>query len=398
MIIVLEPEAAAVYCKFSNVLTGDSDQELDVSVAYTSGTRYLLADIGGGTVDVTVHSVGHDDKVRELHHATGGAWGGIYVDLEFCRLLERIFGTDLMKRYQKECPCEWINFMSKFESFKRTAAPGRKLRVELPFQFHQFIKSEGKSVEEHIHDFQNDDVKFQRGALALNYPAAEKLFQPVFDNITCHLESILDKVESIKYVILVGGFATFPILQQRIREKLSSVRVLAVRECSLAVVTGAVLFGHDPTLIASRRVKYTYGISCRDFFDEELDPVHLRVVDDEGIKRCDNRFEIFVERNDEVELAQEVKRSFNAPFADATSVNISVYSSESPTPRYTTEKGITEVAQMSLPMPNTEGGKSRKLYVTMRFGKTEIEVVSKDATSDEEVQSIVDLDFLGHCE
>ena len=396
--IVLEPEAAAVYCKYSNVITADSDEELDVSVAYASGTRYLLADIGGGTVDVTVHSVGHEDKVRELHHATGGAWGGIYVDLEFSRLLERIFGNDLMKRYQKEYPCEWINFMSKFESSKRTAAPGKRLRVELPFQFHQFIKSEGKSVEEHIHDFQNDHVKFQRGALALTYLEVEKLFQLVFDNITCHLESILEKVVNIKYVILVGGFATFPLLQQRIREQLSSVRVLAVRECSLAVVTGAVLYGHDPSLIASRRVKYTYGVAYRPDFVEGIDPDDYCVLDDEGEKKCENRLKIFVEKNDEVELDEEVEQGFFPFTANATSVDISVYSSQNSKPRYITDKGVEKVAQMTLPMPNTEGGKDRELYVTMRFGKVEIEVVSKDATSDEEVQRTVDLNFLGHSE
>lgn len=46
-----------------------------------SGTRYMVVDCGGGTVDITVYEMeskyGH---LRELHKATGGPYGslGIY--------------------------------------------------------------------------------------------------------------------------------------------------------------------------------------------------------------------------------------------------------------------------------------------------------------------------------
>ena len=399
MTIVLEPEAAAVYCKYVDVISADSNDEQDVSVAYERGTRYLLADMGGGTVDVTVHSVGHDEKIRELHHATGGAWGGTYVDYEFERLLERIFDKDLMEGYKSKFPCEWIVFMSKFESAKRTATLGQKLRVELPFQFFYYVQSQGKTVEGLINGFQNENIKFFRGSLVLAYSEAEKLFKKVFDDITCHLKQILEDVENIKYVILVGGFATFPILQQRLKEKLPSfVRVITVRECSLAVVMGAVLYGHDPTLIASRRVKYTYGVSFQAPFEEEFDPDEYRVVDDKGVVRCKNRFFIFVEKNEEVETGDEVSYSFHPHPPNATSVNVFVYSSEVARPRHITDAGVRKVAMTILPISNPEKGAEREVEVLMRFGETEIEVVSKDFSSGEEVQSIVDLNFLSHSE
>ena len=34
----------------------------------------------GGTIDITVHEVQQDGHLKELHHANGGAWGGIFVD------------------------------------------------------------------------------------------------------------------------------------------------------------------------------------------------------------------------------------------------------------------------------------------------------------------------------
>ena len=399
--IVLEPEAAALYCKFADAIYNCDDKEKNVSAAFLSGARYLLADMGGGTVDVTVHSVGSDDKLRELHHATGGAWGGTYVDLEFVCLLELIFGKDLIKQFQNESPCEWINLMSKFDIAKRTVSPGSKLRVILPFQFFQFVIEEGSSVEKYIKNFQNENVKFHRGALVLLYPEAEKLFEPVFEKIVHHLESIMKTVGNITHAILVGGFATLPILQQRVREKVVSCsRVMAVRECSLAIVMGAVLYGHDPTPIASRRVKYTYGMEIWPLFDEELDPDSYRTFDaEDGAERCKHRLHIFVQRNDELEVGQEVMHEFSPYSADMTEAYICIYSSEIPLPRYTTDKGVKKVAEMTLPMPNTEGGKKRSLHVAMRFGKTEIEIVSTHASSNTEVRGTVkNLDFLGHSE
>ena len=42
------------------------------------GTRYIVVDCGGGTVDMTVHEL--DNKMgtlKELHKATGGPYGSV---------------------------------------------------------------------------------------------------------------------------------------------------------------------------------------------------------------------------------------------------------------------------------------------------------------------------------
>ena len=31
-------------------------------------------------LDITIHEVQPDGRLKELYHATGGAWGGTYVD------------------------------------------------------------------------------------------------------------------------------------------------------------------------------------------------------------------------------------------------------------------------------------------------------------------------------
>ena len=40
-----------------------------------AGTRYVVVDCGGGTVDITVHELSSTGQLIELHRATGGPHG-----------------------------------------------------------------------------------------------------------------------------------------------------------------------------------------------------------------------------------------------------------------------------------------------------------------------------------
>ncbi|XP_065831929.1 uncharacterized protein [Oscarella lobularis] len=338
-------------------------------------------------------TVGNKKRFRDENSA---------VDKNFVQLLHSIFGKGVIEKYEVEYPGDWVDLISmKFETNKRTSSPNNATYVEFPFSFHSFLTDRKTSVKGAIAATGNSNLKCVRGALAMKYREVCKLFQPVFVNIAEHLETIIRNVGRVEYMILVGGFATCELLQNYLRdrfEKSFSLRIIIPPESSLAVVMGAVLFGHDPTEVVSRRVRYTYSMECRPEFVEGLDPVSYCIVDDTGTERCLHRLQIFVQRNDELEVGQEVMHVFYPPSANTTKVDICIYSSEILLPRYSTDEGVKQVARMTLPMPNTKGGKNRRLHVAMRFGKTEIEVVSTDVSSNTEVRGTVKLDFLGHSE
>ncbi|XP_060590803.1 heat shock 70 kDa protein 12A-like isoform X2 [Ruditapes philippinarum] len=54
--IALEPEAASIYCRHSPVDASTSETELAIS-NLPIGTKYMVLDTGGGTIDITVHEV-----------------------------------------------------------------------------------------------------------------------------------------------------------------------------------------------------------------------------------------------------------------------------------------------------------------------------------------------------
>lgn len=53
----------------------------------------------GGTADVTVHEKLNGGRLREVHQACGGPWGGVMVDSYFIRLLTGIVSALAMSEF-----------------------------------------------------------------------------------------------------------------------------------------------------------------------------------------------------------------------------------------------------------------------------------------------------------
>ena len=104
--IVLEPEAASLYCfnKRINPITASRAQAgepylvvgllMDEFICFSN---YILPDCGGGTVDLIVHKFARDESgsfhVEEVSEASGDLCGGTFVDakfLEYCKANTKI--------------------------------------------------------------------------------------------------------------------------------------------------------------------------------------------------------------------------------------------------------------------------------------------------------------------
>jgi hypothetical protein len=67
------------------------------------GDKFVILDCGGGTVDVTVHSLVTKAPFRlnELAPPSGGPWGSTYVDAAFCNVLRDMMGAASYQRLTK---------------------------------------------------------------------------------------------------------------------------------------------------------------------------------------------------------------------------------------------------------------------------------------------------------
>ncbi|MEQ2292144.1 Heat shock protein 12B, partial [Ameca splendens] len=222
-----------------------------------TGDRYVVADCGGGTVDLTVHQIEQPQgTLKELYKASGGPYGAVGVDLAFEAMLCQIFGEDFIHSFKAKRPAAWVDLMIAFEARKRTASPGRAnaLNISLPFSFIDFYKRHrGQSVEAALRRSNMNIVKWSsQGMLRLTQEAMNELFQPTISNIVKHIEELMGKLEvrGVRFLFLVGGFAESPMLQKAVQKALGrTCRIIIPHDVGLTILKGAVLFGLDPTVV-----------------------------------------------------------------------------------------------------------------------------------------------------
>ena len=358
--------------------------------------RYLVADCGGGTVDLTVHELEDKGKLKELYKATGGAWGSMGVDCQFELLLIDVFGEDFIRAFIQLKPISWLELMSFFEAKKRVFSPHKQLAVNisLPFAFIEFYqKKTGKTVEAAVKEYNDPEVQWSsQGMLRLQPSIMMSLFEPVVSEIIHHIQELLliPELSRVEYLFLVGGFSESAVLQDAVRNAFRHhIRVVIPHDVSLSILRGAVMFGMDPTLVHVRRSVLTYGVGCLNKFVPGKHPPEKRVVKD-GVEWCTEIFDTFVYADQAVSLGHTVTRSYTPAHAGQQSTIISLFASEKEFVRFVTDPGVSRVAELKLEMPDTTGGKRRELRMSMMFGDTEIHVEAIDCTSGQIANASVD--------
>ena len=62
--------------------------------------RYMVLDIGGGTIDITIQDYDESvDKISVILTPTGNAWGGTTVNSAFFEMMEEIVGDKGLSFY-----------------------------------------------------------------------------------------------------------------------------------------------------------------------------------------------------------------------------------------------------------------------------------------------------------
>ncbi|XP_026856410.1 heat shock 70 kDa protein 12B isoform X1 [Electrophorus electricus] len=449
LLIALEPEAASIYCRklrlhqlidlsqrpITNSLDQDGSRPFDSSFRQAreqlrrarhsrtflvesgtgelwsemqTGDKYMVADCGGGTVDLTVHQIEQGQgTLKELYKASGGPYGAVGVDLAFEAMLCRIFGTDFIKTFKAKRPAAWVDLTIAFEARKRTAAPGRvaALNISLPFSFIDFYKRHcGHSVETALRRSKVNIVKWSsQGMLRLTTEAMNELFQPTINNIIRHIEDLMQKeeVKGVRFLFLVGGFAESPMLQRAVQNALGHhCRIIIPQDVGLTILKGAVLFGLDPTVVRVRRCPLTYGVGVLNRFVEGRHPREKLLIKD-GREWCTDILDRFVSVDQSVALGEVVRRSYTPARLGQRKIIINIYCSNTDDVVYITDPGVRKCGAITLDLPepsaaaacssaNDSAGERREIRAAMQFGDTEIKVTAVDVATGRQMRASID--------
>ncbi|OWF35257.1 heat shock 70 kDa protein 12A-like isoform X2 [Mizuhopecten yessoensis] len=379
--IALEPEAAAVYCRSlpAGTLVGSRDR--GVTDAFQPGGCYMIVDMGGGTVDTTVHEVAEDGRLMEVRQASGGPWGGTSVDDTFYEFIVGKFGKEFIDKFRIERAADWIMLTTEFEAQKRKLSCDKssKISIQIPSR----LIAESKLKENQLSD----------GKIVIDNDALENFFRPSTEDIVTHIRSVLSEVSKIDLILLVGGFATSNYVIQIITNAFPEKRVLVPLQAEVAVLFGAVLFGFEPLTICARVCRHTYGIDSFERFREGDHRLDYKVMVDD-LPHCDNIFNIIVANGERLSSSETRAHAYSSTHRGDhrrhTTMVVPVFASTDPTPRYTTEDSCVELGCIRVEPP-TDGWPPEVHYcIEMFFGHTEFDLLVKDDVTGQIYQSHFD--------
>ncbi|XP_052241808.1 heat shock 70 kDa protein 12A-like isoform X4 [Dreissena polymorpha] len=306
--LALEPEAAALYCRYLPMEMVVSSAGKASIESFAPGKRYLVLDAGGGTIDITVHETLPDGTVKEVYKANGGPWGGTTVDKAFVSFLEEVTGPEVMKIFKTTYKGAFLDLMREFEVKKKTMSPNEDAEAKTVFRMPIAIHETYRTV--HGTDFRmsmllqqdiKDNVTFTGDKMRVRPAQIQALFQNTIDHIVNHLTDIFKRpeVQGANRILMVGGFSESKMLQNALKRSFPSKQMVSPEEASLAVLKGAVLFGHNPTAIVARMSRFTYGTDIWPIFDPTIHMISkLKIVD--GEQRCADYFDKHIEVDTEV--------------------------------------------------------------------------------------------------
>lgn len=297
---------------------------------------------------------------------------------------------------KKEDPSAYLDIFRELEAVKRTVdkSKNEKVTMTIPRAILDDI------CKTHLHeDFEsvikaspyNDRMELRYDKLRIKVDLIKSLFAEASKKIIQLIGDANADVESndVDIILLVGGFSECKGIQEKIKSSFPKKRVIVPEDAGLAVLKGAVLFGHKPEYIVSRIVRYTYGIHVVRPFNPDIHEKQ-RLVKFDGKDSCGKLFYIYAKKGSVVKLGEKIQNTHYTSKEFQKSLTFSVHRSSKECPMYTDEDECKLLGKVivQIPIPSKE----EQIFIcSMVFGNTELKVSVCHKKTGKECQAVLDL-------
>ncbi|XP_062603213.1 heat shock 70 kDa protein 12A-like [Saccostrea cucullata] len=395
LLIALEPEAASIYCQHIPTEVGVVGTSSFLRTA-KQGTKYMIVDLGGGTADITVHLRSGEGVLDEVRPASGGPWGGKSVDDKFEKFMKEILGEKVIEELQTEHMEDYLDLFREFESKKRNISTVKtgKVHMKIPLAVQTLTKKkQKKSMAEVLKESKyGESVHFANMKLHMAVDVFKNLFKPTVEGIVKHLKEVFQEknVHDVETILMVGGFSECELVQTAIKNNFKDKRVIIPEEPGLAVLKGAVYYGHVPKTIGRRVARYTYGIQSWPEFDPSKHPDAKKVMIG-TTARCRDVFFKYVTKGELLTPGYRRSQIFQALKPDEECLECAIYVSDEENPVFVDDASCRKLGTLRVPLPRVSVGCSLEIEETMIFGDTELEVQARDIYTNQQCEVSIDL-------
>ncbi|KAK6602224.1 hsp70 protein-like protein [Botrytis cinerea] len=277
--LISEPEAAATFL-------------LESSEDISLGETFIIADCGGGTVDVVTYGVSNryplrlkDEKIQPIGDNCGSSYlNDGYRDM----LLNRLQDEDYLFKNGDTLESIVNRLIPDFENeYKR--------RVNVMARCGHRVYIAGLHGDEQINRVGLAAKRFEANYLQMNLGDYKEIFNPLLKRVSNLLENqigqAVEKNLVVKKVFLVGGFGGSPSLRCYLKNWLAKrsvkltfdIELVADRhKCITAVASGAVLRALDKKNGPERISQSSYGFLRHEPWQPRLYSGHERAKPDES--------------------------------------------------------------------------------------------------------------------
>ncbi|XP_052761126.1 heat shock 70 kDa protein 12A-like [Mya arenaria] len=387
--ICLEPEAASIYCRH---LLMEKSSDTSVST-FKPGTKYLVLDAGGGTVDITVHEITQEGKLKELLQASGGAWGGTKVDDAFLELFNKIAGVNIIERLKSENMEDYLELIRNFEVKKRDIIdkPGITV-IRIPISLMELAEEmTGKSLKQLLQNSPyKESIRQDKDKLKFDTSVLVSIFNTTIENIVGHVGTLFQKTATgCQTVLMVGGFSDSKLLQDKVKVAFNKKTLIVPPDAGLAVLKGAVVFGHNRREIVSRIARYSYGLSACVKFEPKSHPEEKLIIV-EGKPKCKGCFSTLVRKYETVDMETACKQKGFSPLRPFSYFDANLYCSSKEYPQYVDEEGCHHIGRFKVNCRD-KFGNIGSANLSLLFGGTEVEARAVLQSTLEEATATFDL-------
>ncbi|KKZ64310.1 hypothetical protein EMCG_09694 [[Emmonsia] crescens] len=344
-----EPEAAALAAFEASRKQGNLG-------IFKLNTNVVVVDIGGGTIDIITYTITRKTplKIREACRGAGAKCGATTIDRELHKLMESKYGTAFSSLQVKETG-HGSQFMELFESVKRWFK-GHGEGYDKEYKIPLLMDIEDGAGEEIVQMF-------------------DKVVMRAFEMIREQISRVAETNNNpVNLIVLCGGMADSGYVQKRFdqfcaEDLKGEAETIVPRDSWSAIARGAVLHALKPSMVESRKSRWSYGLGIHRAFDPECDSgeQHRFKCPARGprVKGC---IQWFIRRDDTVQekvkwIHGYIAMKKNGRARDTVG-DILLYRSQNPTPGdRVNDPDVEQFAKLSITIPFQSFEADKKLMI-----------------------------------
>ena len=395
----LEPEAAA--CDYVSEKTSDKE-------AIKVGNKYIICDIGGGTVDISTHiriKNGNNNEIEEIYPPCGGNHGSTYINKAFIeKVIKQIFGKDSIEKLNdimdnpqldKDLYIDYCILLEEIENFKiniknqnltkRGNNEAKRINCTL---FENLVETD---IETLINNYNKNCpigwkiTEYSHYKIYFPYQIMIDLTKEIIiDNVIKNLKNILKDIPDIKSIIYAGSVSSNDFIISMFKENIPKVNHYRSAYPAIAVAKGAVIFGFDPYIIKSRVSKFTIGVNVNCKWNESLfgkrnDLKYFNKI--ENCYYCHNVFSPIILKNQKVGINEIISKEYKLSSSKnivkfyKTKYNNVIFIDEKSTK--TSKNILMQFGELCLDVGNSFDINKRDIVVELYLGGTFIDAKIK---------------------